>query len=70
MGYEIEEVKPVKGTKAHLDAIAKLDASKTDINNLSVWAIMWHVVVRLKKLWFWCGLVAFGYVLGFLRVGL
>lgn len=70
MGYELEENKPVRGTKKHLDAMAKLDASKTDINSLSLVSIVWHLILRYKKVWFWLGLVGVGYVLGFLGVGL
>jgi len=68
MGYEVEEIKPVKGTKSHLKAMAELEVR--DVRNMSLFSILWHLICRYKKVWFWMSLVIVGYILGFLRVGL
>lgn len=54
-----------KEAKAQAKALMKLDNDTNDVRRMSVWAIIWHLIMRGKKLWFYCGLVAFGYVLGF-----
>lgn len=39
--------------KAHKKAMKKLEASKTDITKMSLIAIVWHIVVRYKRIIFW-----------------
>jgi len=60
----------VGDAKAKKKALDKLNASYTDITKMHTLYILWHLVVRGKKLWFWLALVGVGYCLGFLRVGL
>lgn len=76
MGYEedkrVSKVRTVdaKEAKKQEKALKKLDLQNNDVRSMSVLAIVWHLIVRGRKLWFYCGLVLAGYVLGFFRIGM
>lgn len=54
-----------KEAKKQARALLKLDGDNHNIRRMSVMAVLWHLIVRGRKLWLWCGLVLTGYVIGF-----